>query len=46
MTPSRAGNLTALMFAAFVDMMGVLMVIPLLPFVATRLGAGASSWAR
>ena len=40
MTPSRAGNLTALMFAAFVDMMGVLMVIPLLPFVATRLGAG------
>jgi len=35
-----AGNLTALMFAAFVDMMGLLMVVPQLPFVATRLGAG------
>ena len=34
------GNLTALMFAAFVDMMGLLMVVPQLPFVATRLGAG------
>ena len=28
------------MFAAFVDMMGLLMVVPQLPFVATRLGAG------
>lgn len=28
------------MIAAFVDMMGLLMVVPLLPFVATRLGAG------
>jgi MFS family permease len=35
-----AGNLTALMFAAFVDMMGLLMIVPQLPFVATRLGAG------
>ncbi|HSU15644.1 MFS transporter [Longimicrobium sp.] len=34
------GNLTALMFAAFVDMMGLLMIVPQLPFVATRLGAG------
>jgi MFS family permease len=34
------GNLTALMFAAFVDMMGLLMVVPQLPFVATRLGGG------
>ncbi|HEX6748852.1 MAG TPA: MFS transporter [Longimicrobium sp.] len=40
MTRHRAGNLTALMFAAFVDMMGLLMVVPQLPFVATRLGAG------
>lgn len=32
--------MTALMFAAFVDMMGLLMVVPQLPFVATRLGAG------
>ncbi|HEU4561249.1 MAG TPA: MFS transporter [Longimicrobium sp.] len=28
------------MFAAFVDMMGLLMIVPQLPFVATRLGAG------
>jgi MFS family permease len=28
------------MVTAFVDMVGLLMVIPLLPFVATRLGAG------
>ncbi|HEX8905960.1 MAG TPA: MFS transporter, partial [Longimicrobiaceae bacterium] len=40
MTKHRAGNLAALMFAAFVDMMGLLMVVPQLPFVATRLGAG------
>jgi len=39
-TRNRAGNLVALMFAAFVDMMGLLMVVPQLPFVATRLGAG------
>ena len=32
--------MTALMFAAFVDMMGLLMVVPQLPFVTTRLGAG------
>jgi MFS family permease len=37
---SSRGNLTALMVAAFVDMMGLLMVVPLFPFVATRLGAG------
>ena len=40
MSKHRAGNLAALMFAAFVDMMGLLMVVPQLPFVATRLGAG------
>jgi MFS family permease len=33
-------NLFVLMATAFVDMMGVLMVLPLLPFYARRLGAG------
>lgn len=33
-------KLHVLMFTAFVDMVGTLMVIPLLPFYASRLGAG------
>lgn len=33
-------NLHVLMFTAFLDMVGTLMVIPLLPFYAQRLGAG------
>jgi MFS family permease len=37
----RVGKLAVLMVTAFVDMMGVLIVAPLLPFVTTRLlGAG------
>jgi MFS family permease len=32
------GALVALMITAFIDMIGLLMVIPLLPFYATRLG--------
>jgi multidrug resistance protein len=36
-----AGKLTVLMFTAFIDMVGALMVIPLLPFYAQRLGANA-----
>jgi MFS family permease len=32
------GKLVALMFTAFLDMVGLLMVIPLIPFYATRLG--------
>jgi hypothetical protein len=34
------GKLTVLMITAFVDMLGLAMVIPLLPFYATKLGAG------
>src|ERR687884_973381 len=34
------GKLAILMFTAFVDMVGVLIVFPLLPFYAKRLGAG------
>jgi multidrug resistance protein len=37
---SDAGKLVILMVTAFVDMMGVLMVIPLLPFYVTRMAAG------
>jgi MFS family permease len=37
---SDAGKLVILMVTAFVDMMGVLMVIPLLPFYVTSLAAG------
>jgi multidrug resistance protein len=33
------GRIVVLMITAFVDMVGLLMVIPLLPFYATRLGA-------
>lgn len=34
------GKLVALMITAFIDMVGLLMVIPLLPFYAKSLGAG------
>ena len=33
-------KLAVLMFTAFVDMVGLLIVLPLLPFYATRMGAG------
>jgi multidrug resistance protein len=36
------GKLTVLMITAFVDMLGLAMIIPLLPFYATELGASAS----
>lgn len=41
MSPERVslGRLWALMATVFVDMVGFLMVLPLLPFYATRLGA-------
>jgi len=35
------GRLWALMLTVFVDMIGFLMIVPLLPFYATRLGASA-----
>jgi multidrug resistance protein len=35
------GKLAVLMITAFVDMVGLLMVLPLLPFYAVHLGAGA-----
>ena len=34
-----AGKLVVLMVTAFIDMVGVLMIIPLMPFYATKLGA-------
>ncbi len=37
--PSTNSKLVVLIITAFVDMMGTLMVIPLLPFYATRMGA-------
>ena len=37
--PVSLGRLWALMLTVFVDMVGFLMVLPLLPFYATRLGA-------
>jgi multidrug resistance protein len=36
------GKLTVLMITAFVDMLGLAMIIPLLPFYATELGASAT----
>lgn len=36
------GKLTVLMITAFVDMMGLVMVLPLLPFYATKLGGSAT----
>lgn len=35
------GKLTVLMITAFVDMLGLVMVLPLLPFYATKLGGSA-----
>src|SRR5215211_683903 len=37
------GKLAVLMVTAFVDMIGLVMVLPLLPFYATGLGASAST---
>src|SRR5438034_10371035 len=37
---TSAGKLAVLMVTAFMDMVGVLMIIPLLPFYAKSLGAG------
>ncbi len=37
---SAFGRLTVLMVTAFIDMLGLLMIIPLLPFYAKDLGAG------
>jgi MFS family permease len=39
-TGASLGKLVVLMITAFVDMVGLLMVIPLLPFYAERLGGG------
>ena len=36
------GKLTVLMITAFVDMLGLIIIFPLLPFYATRLGANAA----
>ncbi len=36
------GKLAVLMFTAFVDMLGLIIIFPLLPFYATRLGASAA----
>jgi multidrug resistance protein len=36
------GKLTVLMITAFVDMLGLAMIIPLLPFYATEMGASAT----
>lgn len=36
------GKLTVLMVTAFVDMLGLIIIYPLLPFYATRLGASAA----
>jgi multidrug resistance protein len=36
------GKLTVLMITAFVDMLGLIIIYPLLPFYATRLGANAA----
>lgn len=37
------GKLTVLMVTAFVDMLGLIIIFPLLPFYATRLGANAAT---
>ncbi len=41
--PVSLSRLWALMLTVFVDMVGFLMILPLLPFYATRLGASAFS---
>src|SRR4026207_2459642 len=42
MAPAPAARLLALFVTAFVDMVGLTMIIPLLPFYATELGASAT----
>lgn len=39
MRSGDAGKLSVLMFTAFIDMVGALMIVPLLPFYAVRFGA-------
>jgi multidrug resistance protein len=39
---NATGKLVILMVSAFVDMLGVLMIMPLLPFYAEKLGAGGA----
>ncbi|MGV3710045.1 MAG: MFS transporter [Gemmatimonas sp.] len=39
-TPGAKGKLIVLMITAFMDMVGMLMILPLMPFYATKLGAG------
>ena len=36
------GKLIVLMFTAFVDMVGSTMILPLIPFYATRMGANGA----
>src|SRR5687768_3840447 len=38
-TPSAVGKLVVLMVSAFMDMVGLLMILPLMPYYATNLGA-------
>jgi multidrug resistance protein len=40
--PNATGKLVILMVSAFIDMLGMLMLIPLLPFYAENLGAGGA----
>jgi multidrug resistance protein len=40
--PNATGKLVILMVSAFVDMLGMLMIMPLLPFYAEKLGAGGA----
>ena len=37
---TSAGKLVVLMVTAFMDMVGVLMIVPLMPFYAKHMGAG------
>lgn len=41
-TGTATGKLVILMVSAFVDMLGVLMILPLMPFYAEKLGAGGT----
>jgi multidrug resistance protein len=41
-TGNATGKLVILMVSAFVDMLGVLMILPLMPFYAEKLGAGGT----
>ncbi len=40
--PNATGKLVILMVSAFIDMLGMLMIMPLLPFYAEKLGAGGA----